>query len=112
MGLRMRKSVNLGGGMRLNLSKSGIGMSAGTKGFRVGAGPSGSRMNVGIPGTGVGYELRGGTGSRRRRSTPAQPQYAAYSQPKPKRGFFGTIFWLLKWAIIAIVVLAVLGAIL
>ena len=35
MGFRVRKSINLGGGFRINLSKSGIGYSWGTKGYRV-----------------------------------------------------------------------------
>jgi hypothetical protein len=34
MGFRFRKSINLGGGFRVNLSKSGIGYSFGTKGMR------------------------------------------------------------------------------
>ena len=36
MGLRFRKSINLGG-LRLNLSNSGVGYSVGKKGFRVAA---------------------------------------------------------------------------
>ncbi len=32
MGFRYRKSINLGGGFRINLSKSGIGYSWGVKG--------------------------------------------------------------------------------
>ena len=35
MGFRYRKSINLGGGFRINLSKSGIGYSWGVKGYRV-----------------------------------------------------------------------------
>lgn len=35
MGINFRKSINLGGGFRINLSKSGIGYSWGVKGFRV-----------------------------------------------------------------------------
>ena len=35
MGLRFRKSINLGGGFRINLSKSGVGYSWGVKGYRV-----------------------------------------------------------------------------
>lgn len=56
MGLRFRKSISLGKGARVNLSKSGIGYSFGTKGARITkrarGGWSGS---VGIPGTGVYY---------------------------------------------------------
>lgn len=35
MGWRYRKSINLGGGFRVNLSKNGIGYSWGVKGYRV-----------------------------------------------------------------------------
>ena len=35
MGFRYRKSINLGGGFRINISKSGIGYSWGVKGYRV-----------------------------------------------------------------------------
>ena len=56
MGMRFRKSFNLGGGARLNLSKSGIGASVGGKGFRVTkkAG-GGTRTTASIPGTGISY---------------------------------------------------------
>lgn len=56
MGMRFRKSINLGGGARLNLSKSGIGASVGGKGFRVTkkAG-GGTRTTASIPGTGISY---------------------------------------------------------
>ena len=49
------KSIKLGKGVNLNLSKSGIGMSVGTKGMRVGTGPRGSRISANISGTGIGY---------------------------------------------------------
>jgi hypothetical protein len=42
----IRKSVSVGP-FRFNLSKSGIGLSAGVKGFRVGAGPRGNYIHVG-----------------------------------------------------------------
>lgn len=35
MEFRYRKSINLGGGFRINLSKSGIGYSWGTKGLEL-----------------------------------------------------------------------------
>lgn len=55
MGLYFRKSINLGGGIRLNFSKSGVGISGGVKGFRVSTGPKGTRLTASIPGTGVYY---------------------------------------------------------
>lgn len=58
MGLRYRKSVRVGSKSRLNVSKSGVGVSTGTKGARFSVGPRGTRTTVGIPGTGVSYESR------------------------------------------------------
>lgn len=60
MGVRFRKSINLGGGARINVGKNGVGYSIGKKGVRASAGPSGRRVSVSIPGTGVSYEKRAG----------------------------------------------------
>ena len=56
MGFRFRKSINLGGGFKINLSKSGIGYSFGTKGYRVTKKASGgTRSTLSVPGTGISY---------------------------------------------------------
>ena len=56
MGLRFRKSINLGGGFRINLSKTGVGYSWGVKGYRVTKTASGGlRKTYSIPGTGISY---------------------------------------------------------
>ena len=55
MGLRFRKSINLGP-LRINLSKSGVGFSLGVKGFRVGRSAKGKNTaTVSLPGTGLSY---------------------------------------------------------
>lgn len=70
MSFRFRKSVRIAKGVRVNFSKRGIGMSVGTKGLRFGVGPSGKRVTTSIPGTGIYYEKRIGSGrSKRRKST-------------------------------------------
>lgn len=46
MGFYIRKSIRVGP-LRFNLSKSGIGVSAGIKGFRVGTGPRGHYVHAG-----------------------------------------------------------------
>jgi len=56
MSLRFRKSIRLARGVRLNLSKGGLGLSVGGKGLRVGVGPRGLYTSAGIPGTGI-YSL-------------------------------------------------------
>lgn len=55
MGLRIRKSINFGP-LRVNLSKSGIGYSVGTKGFRVTKKANGKMYTTAsIPGSGISY---------------------------------------------------------
>ena len=82
MGFRYRKSINLGGGFRINLSKSGVGYSWGTKGYRITKTAKGTtRRTYSIPGTGLSYtEESGGrnnrqTGSRNTNRAPSQPIY-------------------------------------
>lgn len=56
MGMKFRKSIKLGGGTKLNISKSGVGVSTGVKGFRVSTNTSGrSRVTTSLPGTGLSY---------------------------------------------------------
>ena len=56
MALRYRKSINLGGGIRLNLNKKSVGLSAGAKGLRYSANSSGQRnRTISAPGTGLSY---------------------------------------------------------
>lgn len=50
MPFSFRKSVRLGSGTRMNLSKSGVGFSVGTRGFRVSTGPRGTYINMGTGG--------------------------------------------------------------
>lgn len=79
MGLRFRKSIKLGGGFRLNLSKSGIGYSWGTKGFRISKSAKGrTRKTFSIPGTGVSYSTSSGK-SKQRKSTVAKRNTVTHS---------------------------------
>ena len=56
MGLNFRKSISLGKLAKLNLSKSGVGLSFGVRGARYSVNTNGSRRaTLGIPGTGVSY---------------------------------------------------------
>ena len=74
MGFRYRKSINLGGGFRINLSKSGIGYSWGTKGYRVTRTSRGTtRRTYTLPGTGLSYTQESGRGNNRR-SIPQRNQ--------------------------------------
>jgi hypothetical protein len=64
MSLFFRKSIKLLPGLRLNLSKSGIGLSAGIKGARVGMGPHGAY----VAGGKHGIYFRKAIGGKSRRS--------------------------------------------
>lgn len=56
MGLRMRKSIKIAKGVRLNFGKTGASVSFGTRGLRHTIHSSGRRTSsVGIPGTGISY---------------------------------------------------------
>lgn len=55
MGFRFRKSISIGP-IRINISKSGIGFSIGTKGLRLTKKAKGGfRATASIPGTGISY---------------------------------------------------------
>lgn len=54
MGWSFRKSIKIAPGVKINVGKKGIGMSAGTKGFRVGVNSKGKAYtHTSIPGTGL-----------------------------------------------------------
>lgn len=56
MGVRYRKSINLGLGFKVNISKSGIGYSWGFPGYRKSISSLGrKRTTISIPGTGLSY---------------------------------------------------------
>ncbi len=74
MGLRFRKSINLGGGVRLNISKSGVGYSVGTKGLRVTKTADGKlRTTTSIPGTGISHVSESGRNSSTKRNNTYNP---------------------------------------
>ena len=57
MGFRFRKSFKIAPGVRVNVGKKSIGISAGVKGVRVSVNSSGRKTTtVGIPGTGLSYQ--------------------------------------------------------
>jgi tetratricopeptide (TPR) repeat protein len=87
MGFRFYRSVSLGKGVRLNLSKTGVGISAGVPGLRYSVHSSGRTVKTaGIPGTGLYYRkdsyARGSRSATRARRGPAPPHVQIY----PKAG--------------------------
>lgn len=91
MGFRYRKSIQLMPGVRMNISRSGIGYSAGVKGARVTRSATGrTYRTLSLPGTGISHvQTIGGSrrptgGSGSRGSAPAAP----VPPPPPKPGIF------------------------
>src|SRR5215207_10860562 len=91
MGFRMRKSMKVAPGVRLSVSKSGVGASVGGKGARYSAHSSGRRTTTLGSGVvpGVYYQKSSGGGSPRSsgaRSRAAAQQVAP--PPRKKPGLF------------------------
>lgn len=102
MSFTFRRSIRLGKGLRINLSKTGIGLSAGIPGLRYSVHSSGrTTRTVGLPGTGVyfredsGGHRQGGTKARearnRRTSVPSVTApmlpHAGMFAPKDEKEF-------------------------
>ncbi|NLG87185.1 MAG: DUF4236 domain-containing protein [Firmicutes bacterium] len=65
MGWRFRRSIKIGKGTRINISKSGVGMSVGGKVLRAGVGPRGAYRTLRVPGTGLYHMEYLGTGKQK-----------------------------------------------
>jgi tetratricopeptide (TPR) repeat protein len=96
MPMRFRRSIKLGKGVRLNVSKTGLGVSAGVRGARYSVHSSGRRTtSVGIPGSGVGYvstatggRSRAASGASRSRGQQIVQQHENFAAVLPKPGLF------------------------
>lgn len=89
MGFRFQRSIGLGKFLRLNISKSGIGISAGIPGLRISTGPRGAFFTAGLPGTGLSYRKKlSSSGRAKRESTPVKARAEETSPETPVPGFF------------------------
>ncbi len=81
MGFRFRRSIKILPGVRLNLSKSGLGISAGPRGLKMGIDARGRKyVSAGIPGTGISsrqYLKPATTGQR----DAGEPDHASGRRP-------------------------------
>jgi hypothetical protein len=95
MGFRFRRSINLGGGFRINISKSGIGYSWGGKGFRFTRTAKGGKHATVSFGHGLSYSanLGGARKSKKKNQTSNAttvnrvPQY----NPQIDNNTYGTV---------------------
>ncbi len=102
MAFRFQRRIQLFPGLRLNISKRGIGASAGVTGARVGIDSRGRRYSsVGIPGTGLSWRKVTGVGS----NSPARA-------PKPLPSLFETFLILSPLVLLAIGLIYLYGLIL
>lgn len=80
MGFRVRRSINLGGGFRINVSKSGIGYSWGVPGYRITKTAKGNiRKTYSLPGTGISYVEE--TSGREKRKRNSSINYSYVQEP-------------------------------
>lgn len=87
MAFYIRKAFRLGP-VRLNLSKSGLGVSVGVKGARISTGPAGTQFHAGRHGLYYRKRLRLPTGSP---DIGSKPTGSADTQPlRVKQGVLGT----------------------
>jgi hypothetical protein len=59
LGFRFRKSIKLAPGVRVNLGKKSVSVSAGPRNARVNVSKRGVRGSASIPKTGIGYTTKG-----------------------------------------------------
>ena len=101
MSLRFRRSIKIAPGIRLNLTKTGVGLTAGVRGAHYSVNTSGAvTRTIGLPGTGLYYQDRHGAsrregGSARAaagRTGPAVPGVPAVSPASlvPRPGLFAS----------------------
>jgi tetratricopeptide (TPR) repeat protein len=89
MPFRFRKSIKVMPGVRMTVSKSGIGTSVGGGGVRYSVHSSGRRTaSVGIPGTGLGYTKTLSSKSGRKTTSRAAPVPQPAAQQPVKPGWF------------------------
>lgn len=113
MGIRFRKSIKVGNA-RINLSKSGIGWSVGTKGLRYTKTANGrSKTTVSVPGTGVSYVSESSSKRKKNESeryADTRPSGEGNAQPTSRYGA-GKRSNILKWCGIIISAVLFLGSI-
>lgn len=88
MAWKFRKRIKIAPGVTLNLSKSGVSTTVGTKGASVNMGKNGIYLNTGIPGTGI-YDRQRLDGKTKKKSNQQQNYveqgYAEYAEEEPPK---------------------------
>lgn len=80
MGIRFRRSIRIAPGVKVNLTKTGVGFTVGPRGAHYSVHSSGRRTKtIGLPGTGVYYQESSTGASNDRSGSPATAPVAAKS---------------------------------
>lgn len=83
MGLRFHKSISICKGVKLNLSKSGVGVSLGTKGLHYSLNTNGRRTaTASLPGTGLSYSKTFSSGSKKKSTSAAKTKQEEIKKQK------------------------------
>ena len=91
MAIRLRKSIKIMPGVRLNLSKSGVSTTIGKRGASVTVGQRGTRTNVGIPGSGISYSTTNAPSTQQQQPAPAK---------RPRTTWLQAIMWIMLFFLI------------
>ncbi len=103
MGLRFRKSIKIAPGVKLNISKNSVGISAGVKGARISVNSKGRvTRTTGIPGTGISnvttYNLNSKKTLSNTTTSHSTKNTSSNTQNKPKQNIakkaFGILFFM------------------
>ena len=102
MGFYFRRSRKILPGVRMNLSKNGVGFSFGTRGARYSISPTGRRTaSIGIPGTGLSYRsYSGATKQVPRASTNASSTYRVGSTSPTHHGSPSSALRAIAWCVL------------
>jgi hypothetical protein len=78
MGLRFRRSIRVAPGVRINVGKSSLSVTAGQHGAELTSGTAGTRITAGAPGTGLSYTEKIGAGQHAA-STGSRVAHGSYA---------------------------------
>ena len=94
MAFRFQKRIKILPGLRLNVSKTGVSWTVGTRGASVTTRDGNLTGNVGLPGTGLSY--------RKRLDLPEAETEPVSQEPPANRTTSGTPSWVLLLIVLAV----------
>jgi len=105
VGFRLRKSVKILPGLRLNFGLGGVSATMGMRGASVNVGKRGSFLTVGLPGSGVSYRTRIADNTPSQPNTEEQSDSTSSLQTQPNR-IGGWVFLVLTVLVAATLIIS------